>query len=162
MLPAEVDFDVCALQFLVDVSEIVLHMLIGQLDVVVLIFLPHDSLVPHRHAVLLARLRLVLAYDRCKNRVRVPVHDRSQIDIQVKCERQDLLFEVAVGDELVDLTQLELQGVLRNAKLCLLEADMVAEADGQMIEKPADHHSSHHVVDDVIEASCQAVEHCHS
>ena len=86
MLPAEVDLDIRALQLLVDVRQIVLHMLVGHLDVVMLFDSTHHSLVPHSHAIFSTCLSLKLAYNWCENSVGVPVHKWGQVQIHIKCE----------------------------------------------------------------------------
>ncbi len=113
VLKSEKDIDLCILQLLVDVRKVVLHMLICKLDMVVFWCRTHNSLVPNSDTVLRACLCTELTDQRHEQSVRIPIDQRFQIHIHVKWECKGFFFVVAIGKELVNLTNIKFDGVLR-------------------------------------------------
>ena len=161
MLKAEVDFDLGVLQLAVQVSQVVLDVLPGQLNVVQVGRLAHDTLVPHRHAVERRRRGRELTHERCKDRVRVPVHDRRQVNVHVENEGKRVFLEVAVKQELVHFLKLKLDRVGGQPDRLVSQTHIVAEADSDVIDEATDAEYDHHVVEDVVEATTPAVERRH-
>lgn len=103
MLPLEENFDLCALQLLVDIGEIVFYGLVLQANVMVFGRWTTYSLVPDGDAVTLTGLGRKFTYDSGEDGVSVPVHQGGQIQIKVEREGKCIFLEVAIVQELVNL-----------------------------------------------------------
>ena len=79
MLPPEVDLDLFTFKFPVDIGHVIFDGLILQLDMMVLGYGTHHSLIPYRDAIIWAGFGGEFADYGGKDCVRVPIHQWSQI-----------------------------------------------------------------------------------
>ena len=91
--------------------------------------------------------------------MRVPVHQGCKVDVHIESERKRLFVEVAVFQKLVDLTELKLDSLFRQAQGGVTQTDQMAIPDGHVIHNANESKQRHHVIDDVVETGCEAVEH---
>lgn len=87
----------------------------------------------------------------------VPVHERGQIDVHIEGERESLLFEVAIGEELVHLTQLKFDVFWVELDWARAKSYHVTPSGLHMVKKAGGKHDTHRVVDDVVDAAGPSV-----
>ena len=101
MLPPQIDLHIVALQLPINVSQVVLDPLFRHFNLPLMFIFSLDTLVPDGDTVGSARLGLELANDRQENHMRVPVHERFNINFHVEGEGYGILAPVPIMEELL-------------------------------------------------------------
>lgn len=92
----------------------------------------HDSLVPYTDAAMLVSTGK-LTDKRGEDSVRVPIYQGRKIDVHIEGEGKCFFFKVAVFQELIDLTKLEVYSFFRQANRDVSQTNQMAIPYGHVI-----------------------------